>query len=434
MPKRTKKLLVYLDQNFISDIAKRDLNTKVKPEFTELYETLKTGFLEEKLAVPQSHFHDIETSLAPVLKKLIVKYQNHVGQISLYDQRHVEKFQIGRSLQRFLGEDKDPLDIKIAFRDHPDQRVKQYNITVDSNLERQDLRTGRLRQAGQLEALRREIIADGLSFADQLEQELLDSERYYLKSALMNYGHLATEQQMVDFGKSTAFRQTPIVKISAQLYAGLLTARTRPIKEGDATDVNILSTYLPYMDVVCTDTFMATRLKTLGIDKDHSVNVYSGKTGSLRALIDYLKEYVATTDRVNRPAISAFVLPAPSIKAEAFELFYKLGMAAIRGFQGTEYVEVFGFDDGHMPQYELRQMPGRPVPFYGLQDVDVIKLPSGSTLDDVLKICREHCSSTHFVLIDNYQEIPEHFFHGLLMRIDAQLDTASGYKIYKTKP
>jgi hypothetical protein len=32
MPKRTKKLLVYLDQNFISELAKADINDKVKQE------------------------------------------------------------------------------------------------------------------------------------------------------------------------------------------------------------------------------------------------------------------------------------------------------------------------------------------------------------------------------------------------------------------
>jgi len=50
MPKRTKKLLVYLDQNFISEMAKADINDKVKPEWKDLYRLLKEGFLDEKFA------------------------------------------------------------------------------------------------------------------------------------------------------------------------------------------------------------------------------------------------------------------------------------------------------------------------------------------------------------------------------------------------
>jgi hypothetical protein len=432
-PKRTKKLLVYLDQNFISEIAKQNLKTMVRPEFTDLYEILKVGFLEEKLVVPQSHFHDIETSLAPLLKQHIVRYQNYVGQIALNHPYRVEEYQIGRSLQQFLGVDADPLSIDIAFRDDPDQRVKKYNITVDSHFELLELRTGRLRHASQLEILRKAIIKEGLSFEQQLEREFLDSERYYLKSAQVNYGHLATERQFIDFAKNQDFRKTPIVSISARLNAMVLTQRTRPIKEGDATDISILSTYLPYMDIIGTDSFMATNLKILKIDKEFGVSVYSAKTMSLRELIIHLTEYVSATDRVNRPAISAFVLPTPSVKSEAFKVYHQLGIAAGYGFKDAEYVEVFGFDDGCMPQYELRQFSGRPLPFYGLQDVDPIALPPGGTLDDVIRICREYCNSTHFVLIDNYQKLPNYFFHSVLLSISANCSVVHGYKIYPAK-
>ena len=139
MPKRTKKLLVYLDQNFISEMAKADINPNVRPEFKTLFGLLSKGFGEEKLVVPQSWFHDVETSLTPPLKTRIVNYQNYLGQINLHGPDHVRRFQQGRFLQRFLGqEDKDPFETRIAFHDDPDQRVKMFNITIDSHLERYD--------------------------------------------------------------------------------------------------------------------------------------------------------------------------------------------------------------------------------------------------------------------------------------------------------
>src|SRR3977135_1370970 len=49
-----EKLLVFLDQNFVSEIVKRDLDTKVKPEFNEFYEFLKEGFIMDKLVVSLS--------------------------------------------------------------------------------------------------------------------------------------------------------------------------------------------------------------------------------------------------------------------------------------------------------------------------------------------------------------------------------------------
>ena len=40
MPRRTKKLLVYPDQNFISELAKADINNKLKQEWKYLYRLL----------------------------------------------------------------------------------------------------------------------------------------------------------------------------------------------------------------------------------------------------------------------------------------------------------------------------------------------------------------------------------------------------------
>jgi hypothetical protein len=45
MPKRTKKLLVYLGQNFISEIAKADINDKVKQEWKDLFGGWAVDFL-----------------------------------------------------------------------------------------------------------------------------------------------------------------------------------------------------------------------------------------------------------------------------------------------------------------------------------------------------------------------------------------------------
>lgn len=68
MGKRTKKLLVYLDQNFLSEMSKAGVNMRVRPEFKEIYELLHQDFVDEKLVVPQSLLHDIESSFATHLK------------------------------------------------------------------------------------------------------------------------------------------------------------------------------------------------------------------------------------------------------------------------------------------------------------------------------------------------------------------------------
>ncbi len=51
MGERTQKLLIYLDQNFLSEMSKADVNEKVRPEFSEIYELLHQGFIDEKIVV-----------------------------------------------------------------------------------------------------------------------------------------------------------------------------------------------------------------------------------------------------------------------------------------------------------------------------------------------------------------------------------------------
>jgi hypothetical protein len=66
------------------------------------------------------------------------------------------------------------------------------------------------------------------------------------------------------------------------------------------------------------------------------------------------------------------VLPPKEGRDRSFQFFSQLG-SALRAMGMNEYGELYAFDDGSMPQYELPQLPGKPVPFYGLQDVTRIE-------------------------------------------------------------
>jgi hypothetical protein len=86
-----------------------------------------------------------------------------------------------------------------------------------------------------------------------------------------------------------------------------------------------------------------------------------------------------------------------------------------------------------MPRYELRQMPGHQVPFYGLQDVDPIKLEPGMAMEGILSMCREYCKSDHFVLIDEYRPVKDSFLVGAGMSAEAGMQTSDGCRIYAKK-
>jgi len=133
-----------------------------------------------------------------------------------------------------------------------------------------------------------------------------------------------------------------------------------------------------------------------------------------------------------RPSITAFVLPPEHRREGAFQFFYQLG-AATRAMGMNEYGEIYAFDDGAMPKYELRQLPGKPVPFYGLQEVTPIDLPAGTSEDEILKICERHCRSDHFVLIDAYTPIPDTFMLGAAMTAESNGNSTHGYRLFSRR-
>ena len=280
--------------------------------------------------------------------------------------------------------------------------------------------------------MRQRLLRDEVTYDQQLKVEQETQRNQFVQTYCSFCGPVSLEKQkeLAAFTESADFTSLPPLRIEAHLFASILTRKpTRQIKPSDGTDINALSAYAPYMDVVCTDAFMVEQLE--GILKEYGVTLFHAKTSSLRELKAFLESHVSGATPIRRPSITAFVLPPKERRDESFQFFYQLG-SALRAMGTLEYGKIYAFDDGAMPKYELRQLPGKPVPFYGLQDVTPINLPIEATEEEVLRICRERCRSDHFVLIDEYKEIPNSFMLGAAMCAEAGLDSTQGYRIFRT--
>ena len=430
------KLLVYLDQNFLSEMSKADTNEKVRPEFKEVYELLHQGFVDEKVVVPGSWLHDVESSLATHLKDRIVSYQHYLGQVRLYRPDEIRNTQTSAAFDRFTGRAaSDPLRPEAAFLDHPDQRVERFGISVDAHLEQHNFRDGRHSTAIEREALRQRLLQRKVTYEAQLKVEQQAQREEFVGTYSRFCGPPSGDKlrELTAFTQSTDFTSIPLLSIEARLFAAILTRYPeRQTKPSDGTDIDALSAYAPYMDVVCTDAFMAEQMRSLGIAEEYGVSVFNAKTSSLRALKTFLETFLRGAVPIRRPSITAFVLPPKTGREQSFEFFRQLG-GALRAMGINEYGEIYAFDDGAMPSYELTQLPGRPVPFCGLQDVTRIDLPRGISDEGLLALCRGHCRSDHFVVIDEYREIPETFMLGAAMSAEHGSETTHGYRIYKTQ-
>lgn len=327
----------------------------------------------------------------------------------------------------------DPLKPRTAFLDDPDQRVNQFGISVDAHWETHNFRQTRHATSKELEALRLRCLQSKVTYDRQVKAERDHQKHEFIETYERYSAPLSDEQKetMMAFTASAEFAAIPLLRIEAHLYATILTRiATREIRSSDTTDIEVLSAYLPYMDVVCTDAFMAEQLR--GFAKEYGVTVFHGKTTSLRDMKAFLEEHLKNAAPVRRPSITAFVLPPKERREESFQFFYQLG-AALRAMGMNEYGELYAFDDGAMPKFELPQLPGKPVPFYGLQDVTPIDLRPGATEEEILNICRDHCRSDHFVLVDAYKTIPDTFMLGAAMSAESNMDSSQGYRLFKKR-
>lgn len=425
MGKLSEKLVIYLDQNFISEIAKAEINSKVRKEFRELFELLHKGFLEEKLVVPSSWFQKIETCLAPELKERIGEVQAYMGQISMENKENIYTCQLGRAANGFLGIKNKPLDYKIAFHENPDQILEFYKISIDMHWERYHNKEEREELALKIDANREEIRR--VSYGVQLNREIFAYVNGFLINGSWRVSYLFGKDltKIKNFAFSENFKTMPIVEIGSKLWAKIITAHgNRKIKSGDATDIDVISSYLPYVDVLAIDNFMANTVKELKIDEKYKTIIFDAKGEGLIKFINFIADYLEKNEPVNVPDASVFVLSDSKIKGESFEFFRRLGSLCSR-----HYIDVYGFDDGNMPRY-LHKVAGVEMPFSGLQEVHSIKINPNLSKDELVKICKEKCRS-RFVLIDHYKDLPDNFIKTLIKYCEEGKNMILDYNIYE---
>ena len=130
------KVIIYLDQNFISDISKlslKDKRDRVKPILQKVFDVIKIGVDEEKFLSPDGWIHAIETAAEsnPVLKDAIQSYQGYLGQTSLNPPWEIKNSQFVNALFIYLKIKQDEREMwRSAFRENPNRRIENFKIDV----------------------------------------------------------------------------------------------------------------------------------------------------------------------------------------------------------------------------------------------------------------------------------------------------------------
>jgi hypothetical protein len=129
--------------------------------------------------------------------------------------------------------------------------------------------------------------------------------------------------------------------------------------------------------------------------------------------------------------MSIFVAATDGIKENSFSFFREIGRQAKRAENRYGvWLELFGFDDGRMPHYEMRQAPNVAAPFYGLQEVFTVRCRASDSTDALIEAARKECRSTHFVFVDAYQDLPDDFIMQALATPRDGKSSVLGYRVY----
>ena len=305
------KVVIYLDQNFISDIAKLSLEERkirVKPLLGEIYTELKAGVDEEKFLSPDSWVHAIETAAIGIddaeLQKAIQSYQGYLGQVSLQSEDHIKNHQFVQALLKFCNiESRQTENWGVAFHENPNKRLENINVRVRWS---RSIKNDNHELSEELARIKAEVENE----EDQYLAELERQRKHYLGILKYEFMTLLKSKEISlekaqSFIDSKAFCEIPNINIFCKMWSKNFTyPRTKEQLLHDFKDISFLSLYIPYCDIIATDAYMKGLTEQLGLGRAYNCKIYSIKSADLREMKTMLSGLRSATASANQSLFS----------------------------------------------------------------------------------------------------------------------------------
>lgn len=344
--------IVYLDQNYLSNMAKariRSIKDEDQAKFwRSLFDDLKKAVLADRIACPELNFHRHEAMYDRRLEEPIRKVIDELSWgLKFHHSTDILESQIYDAAKNFLGkqlEEREPWTI--AFKSNPQASVESRmtdiwgskgRINVHFSLSDEVVEHDRQLKAefadttvlpvtcqktclGWSELLLREKLSFicslfGLSL---LQPDYLSwLKRQYSGSSVGRFAvneHIADSVRLwqrldeigikaedtttaANFLDSDELLNIPYIDIFSSIHAAINTYYpNRNMQQGDFYDIPMLSTVLPYCDVVTTDSFMKEILvKRLHFDDKYKARIFSATRADQLAFQKLIGESFSNT-------------------------------------------------------------------------------------------------------------------------------------------
>lgn len=362
-----KKKIVYIDQFAFSNImkllspeAKGHKRAAAEPFWKELFEMLSVVCHIQLVACPDSREHQHESLTSPFYLALKRTYEHFSGGVSFEDAETIRLRQVGKIASGWLNNepvifDFDPESISSGRLHDWSDRIF---VTVDGVLQGlvEDLRVTRSKTHGGLKEVfeiwqkekkpfkevyaaekagyRQSIIrgrVEEFKKQQQIVAQILRGQMPPLDDILpsstatqiisLKYffeaqaGKEQAQQKVNEFLNSSAIDEAPFSTISAAMYASLAMKAAAGQKEvpnqGTVTDINVVSTLLPYCDAM----FMDNKCRALlqDIPREYALpyqcRVFSPNSGA--DFIHYLTEIRDSATREHLALVEECYGPDP---------------------------------------------------------------------------------------------------------------------------
>ena len=318
MQRRGNKPVVYLDQNWLSDITKsRIIGEEVQDTsyFRNLSTALHTGVSEGRFVCPTSEFHSTEASFSLRLRTPIPFVASALSRsLSFNSYVHVNHNQLVLASLEFAGQDlptipwwqtpfnKDPDALEQWVPDLNDkERPLMIAFAEEAKGIRDNIQTSLYRR------FKNEAWREGHSYEKAVKLGLIQifrelhfgvvdaTDRGLFKT--YKFGQLYSSEgpevlrrykeiEMICeqgsgiemFVKSCHFANTPFLSTFAKLRAAdIVRFPSREPEPSLAADFHIAALVIPYADIFATENYMAELIKQTGLDKEYDCRVYRMK-------------------------------------------------------------------------------------------------------------------------------------------------------------
>ena len=315
---RGRKKIVYLDQNWLSNMTKAHLDGYARVDkgyFTELFKVIQGAIIEDKIVCPTSPIHESESNFSSQLSADLRSMDNGLSKGLSFNYAHeICDRQLLEAASNFAGVDiPDEPWWQIPFSRDPDlldSTFPRATSTLEVFLTIQPLMNEKWRVRNEVTApmyrqYKKTRTEHDLSYGDEVKFsriQLFREHFYVFDNAELTLKKVSTlwepmvatihsERQLrlaklakiCDLGKGIAqfmrskeIANTPFLSVRSKLMAAdIVHGRLRVPEPSLLDDFDMAAMVVPYANVFATENYLAELMRETGVARDYECDVYT---------------------------------------------------------------------------------------------------------------------------------------------------------------